>query len=105
METKLKSDLAAVAAVFAKSRNMKLGTVSYYATGTTTLLGSLDARRLSANTYDQAMQWFADNWVAGVPWPAGVRRPARLTKGRITWQNEQPKKRTVAARIPSRLRR
>lgn len=29
----------------------------------------------TVRTYDRVVSWCAENWPAGVAWPAGVRRP------------------------------
>lgn len=30
---------------------------------------------VTTGTFEKAMQWFADNWPAGLDWPADVARP------------------------------
>lgn len=38
-------------------------------------------RDMRTTTYERRMSWFADNWPADLPWPAGVPRPKRVKAG------------------------
>jgi hypothetical protein len=35
-----------------------------------------DGADITVGRFEDAVQWFSDNWPAGVEWPEGIRRPA-----------------------------
>lgn len=77
MERELRDHLFACARAYAAATNRELTTVGKLATGDGRFFDRLtEGASFTARKYDLTLQWFSDNWPAGLDWPAEVVRPA-----------------------------
>lgn len=73
VEPVLRSNILAVAAAYAKHRDLKLSTLSTYCHGDAPFLQKMkDGGGLTARKYDEVMAWFLENWPDDLAWPATV---------------------------------
>jgi hypothetical protein len=87
MQEKLLSNLAVLIAAFRAARTenpLSEKTISLYATGNSRFFerASVDGNSFTVAKYDEFVEWFADNWPGGAPWPAGVPRPNKTGQTR-----------------------
>lgn len=78
MEQTLRSNLFAVAELYASANSMTLHNVAAVAARDYGFFSRLrrSEKAFTVRKYDQVMQWFSDHWPVRVEWPKGVERPA-----------------------------
>jgi hypothetical protein len=70
--------LIAVATAYSEATGTTLSTLSTRLFNGGSRLQSIAAGGdLNTRNFENAMQWFSDNWPEDLPWPAGAGRPAR----------------------------
>jgi hypothetical protein len=74
--------LVSLAEAYGKHCNLKLSSVSTYATGGGTFFRNLKAGTAGCTlkTAATVLQWFADNWPDDLEWPRDIARPAKTKK-------------------------
>jgi hypothetical protein len=72
----LVDQLLKVSDAYANARRLSLSTVSTRVLGDGKRLPALvNGADISVRRFEQAMQWFSDNWPDDGRWPAAVQRP------------------------------
>lgn len=83
-EPAMRDNLLTLARAYAKARGIKLSTLSRFAHGDPPFfdkLGKAKAVGFTVRKYDQAMQWFRNNWPDDLPWP-DIWNPPRPSRKR-----------------------
>ncbi len=76
MGNELKAMLAAVAAEFSRSTGRKPSGIWASAVKDARFMDRLDrGQTFTIKVFDNAMQWFSENWPEDAVWPCGVPRP------------------------------
>lgn len=75
----LRAKLVRLADAFGAAKGLSRGTVSdrVFKAGHVLTGMAAGTRDCSTVTYENALQWFSDNWPEDVAWPAGIDRPSR----------------------------
>ena len=80
MEAELKQHLLSLSGAYAGAIDVGETTVWRRAINDPAFLDRLKSdKTITVRTYDRAVQWFSDNWPAGLEWPEQVARPAPST--------------------------
>lgn len=70
--------LLRVARAYALAEDIEMKTVSWRVFGDSKKLSAIEAGRdIQLGRFENAMQWFSDNWPQSAVWPCGVARPER----------------------------
>ena len=74
----LNASLVVLAEAYAQHRGVALWRVGHLAANRGSFFVDLKSgsRHCQTNTYSRVLQWFADQWPAGTPWPQDIPRPA-----------------------------
>ena len=77
MESQLRGNLRTLFEAFVPVSPMRETTISSKASGDWRFFDRLDdpTRTFTVRKYTEIVQWFFNNWPAGLPWPVGVERP------------------------------
>jgi hypothetical protein len=75
----LTTELMTLAKAYCKARDCQLTSLGQWMFANSKFFPRLakPGARLYVAAYDDARQWFADNWPIGTPWPAKYSRPKR----------------------------
>ena len=67
--------LSRIATLYSRNRKVTVATLGTYAAGDGKFFPRLSEGRVTIRRAERVLQWFSDNWPAGLPWPDDIPRP------------------------------